>query len=133
MGKLSQWVKECIEGCRTRGELNASNNGQVLIEKFANYIDDQGGISSDTNTIVLQIDSDEIPQDQIQKLELISTKIKNKQGCPVFINMCQVDGERAFASLTYAHKDELWFAVSSSAYITISKKGGTWELDFVST
>ena len=40
MGKLSQWVKECIEYCRTRGELNASNNGQVLIEKFANKMDE---------------------------------------------------------------------------------------------
>ena len=54
MGKLSQWVKECIEGCRTRGELNASNNGQVLLEKFAEHMDEQGnqGGSSQANFIV---------------------------------------------------------------------------------
>lgn len=40
LGKLSQWVKECIEGCRSRGEISASNNGQVLLEKFANKMDE---------------------------------------------------------------------------------------------
>ena len=40
MGKLSQWVKECIEGCRSRGEISASNNGQVLLEKLAERFDE---------------------------------------------------------------------------------------------
>lgn len=47
MGKLLQWVKECIEGCRTRGELNASSEGQVLLEKFAEHFDAGGVVSYD--------------------------------------------------------------------------------------
>lgn len=39
MGKLRQWFKKLIADCSTKGELSASNNGQVLVEKLVDKIE----------------------------------------------------------------------------------------------
>lgn len=39
MGKLRQWFEKTIADCSTNGELSASNNGQVLVEKLVDKIE----------------------------------------------------------------------------------------------
>ena len=39
---LSAWVKTCIEDCRSRGEINTSNDAEVLLLKLAEKLDNDG-------------------------------------------------------------------------------------------
>lgn len=39
---LQSWLKDCIEGCRSCGEINTQNKAEVLLEKFAKKLDEEG-------------------------------------------------------------------------------------------
>lgn len=49
MGKLQDFVRECIVECKTRAEINTQSKAEVLLDKFAGHLDDNGaggGVSS---------------------------------------------------------------------------------------
>lgn len=43
MGKLQDYVRECIIGCKSRAEINTQNKAEVLLDKFAQRLDEEGG------------------------------------------------------------------------------------------
>ena len=49
MGKLQDFVRECVVECKTRAEINTQSKAEVLLDKFAGYLDKNGmggGVSS---------------------------------------------------------------------------------------
>lgn len=43
MGKLQDFVRECIVNCKTSAEINTQSKAEVLLEKFAGHLDENGG------------------------------------------------------------------------------------------
>lgn len=42
MGKLQDWLRVCIENCRSSGRINTQNKTEVLLDEFAGYLDGNG-------------------------------------------------------------------------------------------
>lgn len=49
MGKFQEFVQRCIVDGKTCAEINTQNKAEVLLDKFARYLDEEGGISGDTS------------------------------------------------------------------------------------
>lgn len=43
MSGLRDWVRDCIVNCKTSGKLNPANAAEVLTEKLAEHLDEDGG------------------------------------------------------------------------------------------
>lgn len=43
MGKLQDFVRECIINCKASAEINTQSKAEVLLEKFAGHLDENGG------------------------------------------------------------------------------------------
>lgn len=42
MGKLQDFVRECIVECKTRAEINTQSKAEVLLDRFAEHLDKNG-------------------------------------------------------------------------------------------
>ena len=51
MGKLKEFVENCVENYRSAGESSTKGQTEVILEKFAEHMDNEGVGSSDWNTL----------------------------------------------------------------------------------
>ena len=42
MGNCKNFIRECVENCNRNGELNTANAAEKLLEKFGEYLDENG-------------------------------------------------------------------------------------------
>ena len=51
MGNLKEFVENCVENYRSAGESSTKGQTEVILEKFAEHMDNEGVGSADWNTL----------------------------------------------------------------------------------
>ena len=51
MGNLKEFVENCVENYRSAGESSTKGQTEVILEKFAQHLEEEGGARSDWNTL----------------------------------------------------------------------------------
>lgn len=51
MGEMREWVRDCIENCRSSGRINTQNKAEILLDEFAGYLEEHGAGGGDSSGI----------------------------------------------------------------------------------